>query len=398
MDNQNGEVKFFCPYCGRDLSKMAYKTFCIQCGQNVEPAWIRTKSAQQAERENNRARNPLNQVKKPLKLNSSQKMKRKFKKPPSDSRLALDNVPDEKFPIIFNEHQYEIISLKFQDFPSFPKILSGNAGQEIICHIPNSNQVVMRKWIYSKGINLVKFADWQTIATSSSTIKEKNQVNFIMYENNRESLKKTLVSNQSAILSYFINSSNTRIYLGGYDGFIEIWDVEKGEKIRELKAHDKPIDSILVDTRNNIILTGSRDTTVKVWERHTMEQISTLIGHDGLVSCFSISLDGRILASGSADKQVIIWDLDKKKAMIEINGHKDEISCLSFMKDDQYLASGSWDGTIKIWDVSDGKLLHTFYHHHREPVSALAISDDDHYLASGGRDNKILLWRVNINE
>ena len=60
------------------------------------------------------------------------------------------------------------------------------------------------------------------------------------------------------------------------------------------------------------LYTGGGDPEVKVWDVTAGNAVGKLKGHTDQVADLAISADGTVLASAGRDKQVIIWHLPAK--------------------------------------------------------------------------------------
>jgi WD40 repeat protein len=131
--------------------------------------------------------------------------------------------------------------------------------------------------------------------------------------------------------SVAFSPSGKQLATAGHDGLIHIWDVEKWQQVREIKAHTTPAASAIY---------------ALAW-----------------------SPDGKQITSASLDHALKLWDAGAGALLREFKaykekefdkGHRDGVFCMAFSPDGQTIASGSSDRTIKLWNVSDGKVLREF--------------------------------------
>lgn len=67
-----------------------------------------------------------------------------------------------------------------------------------------------------------------------------------------------------------------RIYLGGFDGTVTVWDTSNSDKrvIKKFKAHNKEVDEIDIDTINQRFLTLSRgEARLLIWDSNSFELV-----------------------------------------------------------------------------------------------------------------------------
>ena len=78
-----------------------------------------------------------------------------------------------------------------------------------------------------------------------------------------------------------------------------VWDLDTGERLRELTGHRDIVTSVAVSPRRPARRLRLRDRTVAVWDLATGERLRELAGHRRGVYCVAVSPDGRRAVSGS---------------------------------------------------------------------------------------------------
>ena len=173
------------------------------------------------------------------------------------------------------------------------------------------------------------------------------------------------------------------------DGWIELWDVAKRDRIATLRGHTEQVTSVSFSPSSTILASGSFDETVKLWDVAKSENSATFEMQAFGVWSVSFSPDGETLAAALLGA-VELWDVaaQVRIATLEEAGG---VSSVSFSPDGT-LASAAHDGTIKLWDVSTRENIATL------PLANIArsvsFSPDGKTLASGEYDGTITLWDV----
>ena len=129
---------------------------------------------------------------------------------------------------------------------------------------------------------------------------------------NYNNLETNLLSKNTNEIEYCTSNfmeNGICIALGLDNGEIELWDIEKKIKIRNLSGHDMRVGTLAWNGYN--LFSGSKDTTI--------------LGHDVRI------------------KNNVIMKLEK--------GHTKEICTIKWNQDFKYLASGGNDNLVCLWDI-----------------------------------------------
>jgi WD40 repeat protein len=134
-------------------------------------------------------------------------------------------------------------------------------------------------------------------------------------------------AHQSGIRSMVI-LGNGQLVTGSYDKTIRIWNnpleilsqstvTQRSVKnaytpIKTLLSHTSCVIALIAIPQGNLLASGSADYTIKIWDLEKGEVIKNFTGHMNDVLCFAITTNGLTLLSGSADRTIKIWNLSKK--------------------------------------------------------------------------------------
>ncbi|XP_054480980.1 apoptotic protease-activating factor 1 isoform X1 [Anoplopoma fimbria] len=162
--------------------------------------------------------------------------------------------------------------------------------------------------------------------------------------------------------------ADTRLLSWSFDGTVKMWDIESGEKLRDIEAHRGAILSCHVSPDGCLFATTSADMTAKLWHCETWQCVHTLSGHQECVRSCRFSWDNRRLATGDDNGEIRLWSVkdgsllricsrDGKDGMDSLHGGW--VTDLHFSSDNSLLVSTG--GYIKWWDVEKGEALQTFF-------------------------------------
>ena len=276
----------------------------------------------------------------------------------------------------------------------------------------------------------------------------------ILQEENENMNNSILNNNIITSLSWMNNGIG--IGVGLPTGVLEIWDVNKKVKIREIEAHSDRISSLAWN--GYVVSTGSKDKLIKNFDVRIQDsEISKIRQHKQEVCALRYSLEGDLLASGGNDNTSYIWDIRKLnnkllnisnlnevnaclKPLLVNNFHTAAVKAMSWCPWQRHVIAtggGSKDRTIKIFNCDNNKIIknvdtgsqvcsivwnkkereiissHGFNKNqitiwnyqkmkkncelkgHMSRVLYLTISPDENYICSGSGDETLRFWKIN---
>ncbi|XP_029018925.1 apoptotic protease-activating factor 1 isoform X2 [Betta splendens] len=162
--------------------------------------------------------------------------------------------------------------------------------------------------------------------------------------------------------------TSSRLLSWSFDGTVKVWDMENGEMLQDMEAHQGAVLACHVSPDGHFFATASADKTAKLWLCESWQFVQALSGHQGCVRSCRFSWDSRRLATGDDNGEIRIWSVEGG-SLLKIcarNGkdgmdslHGGWVTDLQFSPDDSLLVSTG--GYIKWWDVEKGEALQTFY-------------------------------------
>ncbi len=194
------------------------------------------------------------------------------------------------------------------------------------------------------------------------------------------------------IFKVALSPDDRLIAKGGSDGKIVIWNVDNGQNILNIKAHDSHVVGLVFTADSKRLISSSFDQTIKIWD---LDNGSCLKSWQLSAPVYRIALspDNLILASGSNSGDVLLWDMTTGQLLKNLTGHTMTVVDISFQPQGKLLASGSFDTSIKIWDLDTGDCVHTLTEH-TQIVSSVNFNASGTQLVSSGVDTSIKVWDV----
>ncbi|XP_075886200.1 apoptotic protease-activating factor 1 isoform X3 [Nelusetta ayraudi] len=100
------------------------------------------------------------------------------------------------------------------------------------------------------------------------------------------------------------SAPDTKLLSWSFDGSVKLWDVESGEKLQDIEAHQGAILSCHVSPDGRLFSTTSADKSAKMWNSESWQCLHTLAGHQECVRSCRFSWDSRRLATGDDNGEI----------------------------------------------------------------------------------------------
>lgn len=154
---------------------------------------------------------------------------------------------------------------------------------------------------------------------------------------------------------------NTNRYLTMSSNSIRIIDTETNKLLYEITTEIQNSDfrNLSINPKGNIFATGLQNGTIKFWDVETGNLIRTIIAHNETgslnnyspVNSIAFSIDGNTIVSCGLDANVKLWDVETGSLIKSHNEHQNSVDCVVFSPDGNTIVSGAW-GPIKLWDIN----------------------------------------------
>lgn len=219
---------------------------------------------------------------------------------------------------------------------------------------------------------------------------------------------KEVKEHEKGINSMCITPNGSMIITVSEDNTARIFDVAREEFVSVLKGHDSYINHVVAN--DDYVFTASADQCIKKWRIDTGMCSKTLKGHVGAIN--RLVLFDNILFSSSYDRTARCWHIDTGECKAVFTGHKLGVYPLLYIPqgDDDFerdlsdlennndiLVTGSVDNTARSWSLSTKETLIT-YKGHQGAVLSLAADSNGKYLFTGSTDNVIRSFNMHTGK
>ena len=222
--------------------------------------------------------------------------------------------------------------------------------------------------------------------------------------------------NENYISSLSFMNNGICLGVGLPNGFIQLWDINKKIKIREIEAHEDRVSCLSWNLY--MLSSGSKDRYIKNFDvRNKYPEISEIKKHKEEICSLKYSYEGDLLSSGGNDNVVYIWDIRNIKNNnynfsfnannFEIkpyainNFHQAAIKAMAWCPWKRHVLAtggGSKDKSIKIYSGDHNKLLKNI--ETGSQICSLIWNNKEKEIISshGFNKNQIIIWNYEKNK
>jgi WD40 repeat protein len=205
----------------------------------------------------------------------------------------------------------------------------------------------------------------------------------------RDGSKIVTTSRDQSAKVWNVRSQSGRL---SFEGPIILTDGEANAAPKQLKeGHEYLALSIHASPDGKTVLLGGVDGTVRAFDIERGTQLG-LLPRTGLNTSFAMSDDGRLLltASSAVDVSAQLWELGEDGALpegprLELGGHEHAVTAFAISRDGTRLFTGDQRGTGNIWDAQTGKRIGApLSHHEGLRINAAAFLPDGRLVTASG--------------
>ncbi len=219
---------------------------------------------------------------------------------------------------------------------------------------------------------------------------------------------------RGAVEQIIFSADGKSLVSSGADGRIYVWDVARGELVRQIfpreravdanlmtGPHSRRIDCIALSPDGKTIAESAveptLDTVVRLWNKQTGEPTAELLHGRQHVRSLAFTPDGKYLIYSVQDpdrwaETIVFLDLKTRKKAFELSEKRLAVTNMAVSPDGKRLAA-SGPRRIYIWDIARKKLLHTIKAH-KKVIRSIAFSPNGKLLLSGATDDTVHVWNV----
>ncbi|NP_001297242.1 telomerase protein component 1 [Heterocephalus glaber] len=205
--------------------------------------------------------------------------------------------------------------------------------------------------------------------------------------------EKSVVSGCDGISSCAFLSDNA-LFLTAFDGLLELWDMQRGCRVLQTKAHQYQITGCCLSPDQRLLATVCLGGCLKLWDT-VRGQLSFQHTSAKPLNCTAFHPEGQAIAIGSWAGSVSFFQVDGLKATQDLGAPGASVRTLAFSATGQLVAVGRLDRTVELWAWQEGSRLAGFPAHCGF-VSAVLFLHAQSQLLTAGEDGKVQVWSSSL--
>lgn len=207
---------------------------------------------------------------------------------------------------------------------------------------------------------------------------------------------KNLKVHSKGIFSILPVLDENLIVIAGGDGFLSCWEPGSWKLLRHFQVSSSKLREVTrIDDK---IYVGGSDGMIRVFDLPWLNELNAFNAHEDGVYSIAKHPHKPLLVSGGKDGHIRFWHINEHfRPVFAIPAHNFGIYSIVFSPDHRFAASASRDKSIKIWDTElfepRARLIRPAFPMHTHSVNWLFWHPNG-LLLSGGDDRKIMAWNV----
>jgi len=188
-------------------------------------------------------------------------------------------------------------------------------------------------------------------------------------------------------------------------GEIQIWDTNRRELIRSIKASNDTFYGVSISPNNQQVAVGCADKLVRVFNIADGAEVMRCDNHLDWVFGSAFTNDGLRLATVSRDKAAKLIDIASGHLIDDINKSRDPLICLTRHPIENLIATGGTEGKIRLFKMEPrgGRLSEgdnkeeSFvreFEHMASPIQSIAFSLDGLNIACSALNGELRIFKT----
>jgi WD40 repeat protein len=314
--------------------------------------------------------------------------------------------PQRELVKTFEGHEDKIISIT--TFPDGKRIATGSVDKTIrIWRVEDGRE--MRKWVMKKNVTAIAILrDGMQVVSAVGDVDDiSNEEDFdktiywqlwVHDTGTGKVVAGPLDGHTNAVLALDISPDGSILASGSYDRTVNLWDTTTWQRKGDPLKSEAHVIRVRFSPTGQLLGVGT-DIHIQIWDLERRERLVQFKGHTEFDGSWNRSLtwtrDGaHLLSAGDINDPVIrSWDtFTWTQARDPWTGHGNQIIHILLNSAGTLLASASTDNTVRLWQLATG--VEVSRYEHSNGVLNVAFSVDGCFIFGADMDGKTLQWEI----
>ena len=200
--------------------------------------------------------------------------------------------------------------------------------------------------------------------------------------------------NSESVWAASFTGSEDRIAAAGHDSAVALWETSSEQAPKQLlEGHENSVQAVASDPAGSWLVSGGADKSIKLWNLETLDLKRTYRNNSDLITALAVSGDANLIASGSHDGSVRLHGMGSTRTLRTFNAHKAKVTSVVFSMNGEYLASAAEDGSVRVRGLKPARAFWTL-NTLEKGAKSLAFDSEGRHLLTGGPDGVVTVWAM----
>ena len=249
----------------------------------------------------------------------------------------------------------------------------------------------------NKSINRVAFSsdDKYIIAILRENLSYKQAI-VVWDKKTKKVIQRIIVKDFP--MKMLLTKDNKYIVVTRANGWLDIFDLVSGKKVKSFQGEGGNIESILFNKDESKLFFGTNEGIVNIWDIQKSKEIAQLKGlSTSTIESLFLTHDEKTIVSIHDNGKIVFWSYEKGEPTKVIEDANAIYGRATLGKNEKYMLTQSY-ATTHLWNLKENKLLKIFQGKDVSSKRAIAFFDNGDSIAVGSNSGIVSIWNIEKRE